>query len=128
MCLSLCRTGSVYSAIYQGLVDIKNLSELLFESPDIIDAPNAQDIPVRSGYNSAGSTGRGASDSASGGSGTGASVEFRGVFFHYPEQPAEKGLKNVSIMVKPGTTTAIVGHTGAGEIAKINGHVFLLLT
>lgn len=42
----------------------------------------------------------------------GVSIEFRGLFFNYPEQPIEKGLKNVNFIVKPGTTTAIVGHTG----------------
>lgn len=42
-------------------------------------------------------------------------VEFRDIHFHYPEQPAEKGLKGVSFTVKAGTTTAIVGHTGAGN-------------
>lgn len=38
--------GSVYSAIYQAFIDIRNLSELLFESPDIVDREGAQDIPI----------------------------------------------------------------------------------
>ena len=37
------------------------------------------------------------------------------VYFHYPEQPPHKGLRNVSFRVQPGSTTAIVGHTGAGK-------------
>ena len=45
----------------------------------------------------------------------GASVEFRNIYFHYPEQPSEKGLKDVSFRVEAGTTTAVVGHTGAGK-------------
>jgi len=45
----------------------------------------------------------------------GVPVEFSDVFFHYPAQPIDKGLKNVSFYVAPGTTTAIVGHSGSGK-------------
>ena len=38
----------MYAAIYQALIDIRNLSELLFESPDIVDVEGAVDIPIRS--------------------------------------------------------------------------------
>jgi ABC-type multidrug transport system fused ATPase/permease subunit len=129
--------GSVYSAIFQALIDIRNLSELLFESPDIVDAPGATDIPVPArargssqshAYDDAGdfqltriggNRNNGAGSSTAGGGDNGASkgvsVEFRDVHFHYPEQPVEKGLRGVSIFIRPGTTTAIVGHTGAGE-------------
>lgn len=37
------------------------------------------------------------------------------ISFHYPGQPSEKGLKHISFYVAPGTTTAIVGHTGSGK-------------
>jgi ABC-type transport system involved in Fe-S cluster assembly fused permease/ATPase subunit len=47
--------------------------------------------------------------------GAGISVEFRNLSFNYPGQPVERGLKGVSIMVPPGTTTAIVGPSGAGK-------------
>lgn len=49
----------------------------------------------------------------------GISVEFRNVGFNYPEQSTEqglKGLKGVNLVVPAGTTTAIVGHTGAGRL------------
>ena len=36
--------GSVYSSILKGLVDIRNLSELLSEAPDVTDAPNAKPL------------------------------------------------------------------------------------
>ena len=32
-------TGSIYNSIYQSLIDIRNLSELLSETPDIVDEP-----------------------------------------------------------------------------------------
>jgi ABC-type transport system involved in Fe-S cluster assembly fused permease/ATPase subunit len=139
-----CVSGSVYGAIYQALIDIRNLSELLAEAPDIVDAPGAGDIPVQrqqvystSSGSTAGPGGKvGGRDPSSLGSHSddpydsavvasgrgvprslalGASVEFRNVYFHYPEQPAEKGLKDVSFVVAAGTTTAVVGHTGAGK-------------
>lgn len=45
----------------------------------------------------------------------GVDVEFKNVSFHYPLQPKEKGLQNVSLFIPPGTTTAIVGHSGSGK-------------
>lgn len=91
--------GTVYSMIIQSLIDIRNLSELLCESPDVVDAPDATSLPLM--------------DNKKGGHG--ASVEFQNIFFNYPEQPPEMGLKNVGFYVNPGTTTAVVGHTGAGK-------------
>jgi ABC-type multidrug transport system fused ATPase/permease subunit len=37
------------------------------------------------------------------------------VTFNYAGQPESRGLQGVSFVVKPGTTTAIVGHTGSGK-------------
>jgi ABC-type multidrug transport system fused ATPase/permease subunit len=134
----------VYGAIIQAFIDIRNLSELLAEAPDIEDAPNAVDIPLRrqQAYSSSGGEVAGSGCKLGGRDPTslgscsddpydsavvavghgvprslapGASVEFRNVYFHYPEQPAEKGLKDVSFVVAAGTTTAVVGHTGAGK-------------
>ncbi len=107
----------MYASIYQAFIDIRNLSELLSEQPDIVDEPSAVDLPL--GVNKSAILGAAHQTSAAGQSNhslsTGASVEFREIVFHYPEQPPIKGLKGVSFFVKPGTTTAIVGHTGAGK-------------
>lgn len=43
------------------------------------------------------------------------SIEFQNIVFRYPSQDETKGLKNVNFIVPAGTTTAIVGHTGAGK-------------
>eukprot|EP01038_Epipyxis_sp_PR26KG_P012400 gene12400-16632_t len=102
--------GSVYSAIFQAFIDIRNLSELLSESPDIVDKPNALDLPL---VHQNASIELGAVSSPF--DVTGVSVEFNQIRFNYPEQPVTRGLKNVSFYVRPGTTTAIVGHTGAGK-------------
>lgn len=103
--------GSVYAMIIQALVDVKNLSELLIESPDIVDPPNAQPI-----FPSTVAKATPADiESPSEAPGGGVSVEFRNLYFHYPTQDEDKGLRNVSFTVKAGTTTAVVGSTGAGK-------------
>ncbi|KAL3915760.1 MAG: hypothetical protein SGILL_005496 [Bacillariaceae sp.] len=89
--------GSVYNAIVMAIVDLTNLSELLAESRDVTDAPDAFPLPKTNADDD---------DIA---------VEYDNVIFHYPTQSATKGLKGVSFKMKPGTTTAIVGPTGAGK-------------
>jgi ATP-binding cassette subfamily B protein len=42
-------------------------------------------------------------------------VEFDNVVFHYPSQSDKSGLKGLSFKLKKGTTTAVVGPTGAGK-------------
>jgi len=138
--------GTIYSQIIKGLVDVENLSQLLSESPDVVDSVHAKALVVGSSNSNISSkllgrkcwscglktsvawkfcpqcrsdlstskVGPGALTRGISGSG-GLSVEFRNIYFHYPQQPPHKGLKNVSFTVKPGTTTAIVGHTGAGK-------------
>lgn len=44
---------------------------------------------------------------------SGLAVRFDDVSFHYPEQRPEAGLKHVGFEIRPGTTTALVGSTGA---------------
>ncbi len=53
------------------------------------------------------------SSSGSNSSSRGVDIEFENVYFHYPTQLQEKGLQAVSFYVPPGTTTAIVGHSGS---------------
>ncbi len=88
--------GTIYDVVVQSFVDMQNLSELLAEHPDVNDAPDA--APLRLVNPSKGAT-----------------IEFRDVCFTYPEQRSGSGLQKVSFTVAPGTTTAIVGTTGAGK-------------
>merc|ERR1712127_348625 len=37
--------GSVYNAIVMSMVDLRNLSELLAETADVVDNPDAMDLP-----------------------------------------------------------------------------------
>jgi ABC-type transport system involved in Fe-S cluster assembly fused permease/ATPase subunit len=89
--------GSIYNAVVMAVIDLHNLSELLAENPDVTDAPNAPALPPSN-----------ATDPD-------VVVEFDNVVFHYPTQPSTKGLKGLSFKMKRGTTTAIVGPTGAGK-------------
>jgi len=89
--------GSIYNAIVMAMIDLANLSELLAEDPDLIDAPDAISLPLS---NSSDGT---------------VAVEFDNVYFHYPSQAENCGLKGMSFVMKKGTVTAIVGSTGAGK-------------
>ncbi|XP_004857677.1 bile salt export pump isoform X2 [Heterocephalus glaber] len=42
-------------------------------------------------------------------------IEFHNVTFHYPSRPEVKILNNLSMVIKPGETTALVGSSGAGK-------------
>ena len=126
--------GSVYGAIYQAFIDIRNLSELLAQKPEVVDIDNARDLPLPYSSNTSHSivhnTGSNRDSNVTSNnpmvvstlgtlspslSSIGVSVEFRHITFHYAEQPPEKGLKSVDIVIPAGTTTALVGHTGSGK-------------
>ncbi|KAL7469682.1 hypothetical protein ACHAXS_009936 [Conticribra weissflogii] len=89
--------GSVYNMIVMSMVDLANLSELLAEHPDVVDAPDAVDLPAKNQED------------------PDVVVEFDNVRFHYPTQPDTKGLKGLSFKMKRGTVTAVVGPTGEGK-------------
>jgi ABC-type multidrug transport system fused ATPase/permease subunit len=79
-----------------------------------VDDPHAVDLPLSVNRNTALQQVVGLQSQNQNQMSAGASVEFRNIGFHYPEQPPMKGLKHVDFFVRPGTTTAIVGHPGAG--------------
>lgn len=84
--------------VVTSLIDLADLSTLLAENPDVKDAPDA--LPLPPSNSSEPST----------------AVEFDNVIFNYPSQEKGTGLKGLSFKMKKGTTTAIVGPTGAGKL------------
>ncbi len=89
--------GTIYGMIVTSLIDLANLSEILVEKPDIVDAKDAISLPLKNFDD------------------PDVVVEFDNVTFHYPTQPDTKGLKGLSFKMKKGTVTAIVGPTGEGK-------------
>ncbi|XP_017303906.1 ATP-binding cassette sub-family B member 6, mitochondrial-like [Diaphorina citri] len=77
-------------AIQKNFVDMENMFDLLQETCDVIDIPQAPMLCVAQG-----------------------AVEFRNVSFSYT--PERAILKNISFTVPAGKTLALVGQSGAGK-------------
>jgi ABC-type transport system involved in Fe-S cluster assembly fused permease/ATPase subunit len=82
--------GSVYRDIKQGLIDIEQMFHLLAVDTEIKDAPGASALRITSGE-----------------------IVFDHVDFAYDRR--RPILKNLSLVVPPGQTVAIVGSSGAGK-------------
>jgi ATP-binding cassette subfamily B protein len=82
--------GFVYREIKQSLVDMEKMFEVITTSTEVSDTENAVPLHIEKGM-----------------------IEFKNVSFHYAaNRPI---LKNISFTVPAGTTTAIVGSSGAGK-------------
>jgi ATP-binding cassette subfamily B protein len=84
------RLGQLYRSIKQELVETEQMLSLLDRKPEIVDAPDARPLPAGPGE-----------------------IRFDNVSFAYdPRRPI---LTDISFVVPPGATTAIVGPSGAGK-------------
>lgn len=82
--------GMVYRSIKQSLTDMEMMFGMLQIHSDVEENPDAPDLNVDGG-----------------------TIEFKNVSFHYKEN--REILKNISFRVESGSTTAIVGASGAGK-------------
>jgi ATP-binding cassette subfamily B protein len=85
--------GMNYREIRQSFIDMEQMLELMAVSPEIMDGPRAQALPPPTGF--------------------GAELVFDHVEFRHSARSV--GLSDVSFTVRPGTTTALVGPSGAGK-------------
>ncbi len=90
---SLGTLSEVWGEIQQAAGSTERLSELLSIKPEIESPANPMPFPHV----------------------TRGDIEFKNVHFTYPTRPEQQALNNVSFSVKPGTTLAIVGSSGAGK-------------
>jgi ATP-binding cassette subfamily B protein len=85
--------GVNYREIRQSFIDMEQMLELLAVAPEIVDAPDARPLPPPTGR--------------------GAELAFDQVSFRHGARSV--GLADISFVVPPGTTTALVGPSGAGK-------------
>lgn len=89
--------GFQYREIRQGLIDMEQMVALRDIRPEIADAADARPLPPTEGK--------------------GAAIAFEDVSFRHDARSA--GLLGVSFEARPGTTTALVGPSGAGKTTAI---------
>lgn len=89
---SLVRVHNLYN---QALSALSRIFELLDEKPDVVDAPDAVELPPAEGR-----------------------VELEHVSFRYAT--GEMVLEEVSVTAAPGDTVALVGRSGAGKTSLVN--------
>jgi ABC-type multidrug transport system fused ATPase/permease subunit len=88
--------SQLYNTFLSATAALDKIMDVLDEEPEVVDAPGAKALPQVDGH-----------------------VRFEGVRFSYRTGP--EVLHGLDLDVPPGTTVALVGHTGAGKstIAKL---------
>jgi ATP-binding cassette, subfamily B, heavy metal transporter len=89
--------GVNYREIRQSFIDMEQMLSLRATQPDIVDAPDARDLPPASAK--------------------GAALVFDGVGFQHTARSL--GLRDITFTAEPGTTTALVGPSGAGKTTVV---------
>lgn len=87
--------GNFYNSLITATAYLERIFETMDVEPDIIDAPNARQMPTIKG-----------------------NVRFDNVYFRYEE--GKNILKGISFDVKAGESIALAGPTGAGKTTVIN--------
>jgi len=86
--------SQVYTTYQSGMAALDKIFELLDSEPELVDAPDARDLPPIRGE-----------------------IRFDDVSFSYRTEDDERvyALRDVDLVVPPGQTLALVGATGAGK-------------
>jgi ABC-type multidrug transport system fused ATPase/permease subunit len=84
--------SQLYTTYQAGMAALDKIFELLDEEPDLLDAPDATELPRIKGE-----------------------ITFDDVTFAYAGREDDPALADVDLVVPPGQTVALVGTTGAGK-------------
>jgi ATP-binding cassette subfamily B protein len=85
--------SQLYTTYQSGMAALDKIFGLLAEAPEIVDAPDATELPRIDGE-----------------------LRFEGVSFRYgSEEDGAWALRDIDLVVPPGQTLALVGETGAGK-------------
>jgi ABC-type multidrug transport system fused ATPase/permease subunit len=90
--------SQLYTTYQAGMAALDKVFELLDEEPDVVEHPEARELPPVRGE-----------------------IALEGVSFSYGGSGADLALRDVDLAVPPGQTVALVGATGAGKstLAKL---------
>jgi ATP-binding cassette subfamily B protein len=84
--------SQLYTTYQAGMAALDKIFELLDERPDLLDAPDAIELPAVRGE-----------------------IRFDDVTFAYEGRDDEPALSDIDLAIPPGQTVALVGSTGAGK-------------
>jgi ABC-type multidrug transport system fused ATPase/permease subunit len=84
--------SQLYTTYQAGMAALDKVFELLDEKPDVVERPDAVDLPQVRGE-----------------------IRFDSVWFSYGGAEGEYALRDIDLVVPPGQTVALVGETGAGK-------------
>jgi ATP-binding cassette subfamily B protein len=84
--------SQLYTTYQAGMAALDKVFELLDEEPDVVERPDAVDLPPVRGE-----------------------IRFDDVWFAYGGPGGDYALRDIDLVVPPGQTVALVGETGAGK-------------
>ncbi|MBU9720409.1 MULTISPECIES: ABC transporter ATP-binding protein [Bacillaceae] len=91
----ISRLGQVYNQLLVGMASSERIFEFLDEKPSVPEKAKAKKLKEIDGK-----------------------IQFENVEFAYNEE--RKALNNISLTMDPGSTVALVGHTGSGKTTIVN--------
>lgn len=102
----LIAMGYVTNLVQRGMASLKRMHQIVAIEPAIADAPGAKALSYQ---NHDGAVVEGLKGK----------IEFRNLSFRYSDSSPEV-LKDISLVIEPGTTVAFIGRTGAGKSTLMN--------